>query len=154
MLLIAGMNFVNLSTAGAAKRAKEVGVKKLMGSERRQLISQFLTESFVITGVAAVFALGIAAFNLPLFNQLSGKELTTGALFAPRVLLYVFWAGLALSLLAGTYPAAFIASFKPIDTLKSKFAAAGKSKGIRSGLVVFQFVLSAGLIIVTLVVDQ
>ena len=154
MLLIAGVNFVNLSTAGAAKRAKEVGMRKLLGSEKRQLISQFLVESYLVTSVALLLAVGIATFNLPLFNQLAGKELAATALFTPRVLLYLLLCGIALSLLAGSYPAVFIASFKPIDTLKSKFAAAGKSNGVRSALVIFQFTISVGLIIATLVVDR
>ncbi len=154
MLLIACMNFVNLSTAGAAKKAKEVGMKKLLGSEKRQLINGFLTESFLIVIMAVSLALGIAAFNLPLFNQLSGKELSFAVIFVPEVFLYLLLFAIGITLLAGAYPAAFIASFRPINTLKSKFAAAGKSKGVRSSLVIFQFVISAGLIIATLVVDQ
>ena len=154
MLLIACINFMNLSTASAAKRAKEVGIRKVLGSNKNQLIRQFLTESVIATMMAMIIAAVVLAVSLPFFNNLSGKELQLQHLFTPSVLTVIFIGTLLISLLAGGYPAFFLSSFKPISALKSKFLGFGKSKGIRSGLVVFQFVISAGLILAVLVVDQ
>ncbi len=154
MLLIACINFMNLSTASATKRAKEVGIRKVLGSKKKQLVSQFLTESFIATSVAMLLGLGLVIMMLPLFNNLSGKELQLAYLLTPKVLFTLLLLILFISLLAGGYPAFYISSFKPILALKSKFSGTGKSKGIRSGLVVFQFVISAGLILGTIIVDQ
>ena len=154
MLLIACINFMNLSTASAAKRAKEVGIRKVLGSNKKQLIRQFLTESAIATMMAMMIAAVVLAVSLPFFNNLSGKELQWQHLFTPSVLTVLFVGTLLISLLAGGYPAFFLSSFKPISALKSKFLGFGKSKDIRSGLVIFQFVISAGLILAVLVVDQ
>ncbi len=154
MLLIACINFMNLSTAAAAKRAKEVGIRKVLGSNRNQLIKQFLMESAIATLIAMLIASILLAITLPFFNGLSGKELQAEELLKPSVLAILFLGTLFVSLLAGGYPAFFLSSFKPISALKSKFLGFGKSKGVRSGLVVFQFVISAGLILAVLVVNQ
>ncbi len=154
ILLIACINFMNLSTAAASKRTKEVGVKKVLGSSRSELIRQFLTESFIATAIAMLLALVIVIITLPLFNNVSGKTLQTAYILNPEVLFYFLISGIFISLLAGSYPAFFLSSFKPIIVLKNKFINTGKTKGLRSGLVVFQFIISAGLIIATLVVDQ
>jgi len=154
MLLIACINFMNLSTAGATRRSKEVGVKKVLGSQKSQLIYQFLTESFIATGVAMVLALIIVILVLPVFNELSGKALEYSFLLNPMVLLALFALGIMISLLAGSYPAFFLSSIRPIQALKSKTSGARGSKGIRSSLVVFQFVISAVLILAILIVNQ
>jgi putative ABC transport system permease protein len=154
MLLIACINFMNLSTAAAAKRAKEVGIRKVLGSNKIQLIKQFLMESVIATLMAMLIAAVVLAVSLPFFNDLSGKELVLVDLMKPSVLLMLLGGTLVISLLAGGYPAFFLSSFRPISALKSKFLGFGKSKGIRSGLVVFQFVISAGLILAVLVVNQ
>jgi len=154
MLLIACINFMNLSTASATKRAKEVGIRKVLGSKKKQLINQFLTESFMATVVAMLLALLLVVLMLPLFNELSGKELQITYLLNPKTVLALLCLVVFIGLLAGGYPAFYISSFKPILALKSKFSGNGNSKGIRSGLVVFQFVVSAGLILATLVVGQ
>ncbi|WP_149274588.1 ABC transporter permease [Pareuzebyella sediminis] len=154
MLLIACINFMNLSTAAASKRAKEVGIRKVLGSNKQQLIKQFLAESAIATVIAMLIATVLLSVSLPFFNSLSGKELALGQLLKPSVLGALFVATVFISLLAGGYPAFFLSSFKPISALKSKFLGFGKSKGIRSGLVVFQFVISAGLILAVLVVNQ
>ncbi len=154
MLLIACINFMNLSTASAAKRAKEVGIRKVLGSNKGQLIKQFLTESAIATLMAMIIASVVLVVSLPFFNDISGKQLQLQHLFTPSVLTLLFVGTLLISLLAGGYPAFFLSSFRPISALKSKFLGFGKSKGIRSGLVVFQFVISAGLILAVLVVDQ
>ncbi len=154
MLIIACINFINLATASATKRAKEVGIRKVLGSKRKQLISQFLTESFMASIMAMVLALIFVAIVLPLFNNLSGKELAITYLFSPKILLVLISLLIGISFLAGFYPAFYIASFKPILALKSKFSRSGKSEDIRSGLVVFQFVVSVGLILAVIIVDQ
>ena len=154
MLLIACINFMNLSTATAAKRAKEVGIRKVLGSNKRQLLYQFLSESFIATLLAMFFAIILVIISLPFYNELSGKELQIDYLWQPFVLSALLLLTFLISILAGGYPALFLSSFKPITALKNKFLGGNKNKGVRSGLVVFQFVISAGLILATLVVNQ
>ncbi len=154
ILIIACINFMNLSTAAASKRAKEVGIKKVLGSSKKGLIKQFLAESFITTLTAMVLALIVVIIALPLFNNVSGKALVISYIINPKTMFYFLIVGLFISLLAGSYPAFFLSSFKPITALKNKYANTGKTKGLRSGLVVFQFMISVGLIIATLVVDQ
>ena len=151
VLLVACVNFMNLSTAAASKRAKEVGIKKVMGSTKNQLLAQFLTESSLSVFLAIISALTLALCALPFFNTLSGKALTAGKILDFHLLGYLAVFGVFVSLLAGSYPAFVLSSFRPITALKNKFTMA-RGKGVRSGLVVFQFVISAGLIIATLVV--
>lgn len=154
MLLIACINFMNLATATAAKRAKEVGIRKVLGSNKNQLLYQFLSESLIATLLAMVFAIIMVFVSLPFYNELSGKELQLAFLWQPTVLVSLMLLTLIISLLAGGYPAFFLSSFKPIAALKNKFLGGNKNKGLRSGLVIFQFVISAGLILATLVVNQ
>ncbi|MBA4057242.1 MAG: cell division protein FtsX, partial [Marivirga sp.] len=132
----------------------EVGVKKVLGSQARQLIQQFLTESFIATSVAVVLALAIVVLALPVFNVLSGKELDAGYLLHPNVILLILILGVIITLLAGGYPAFFLSSIKPISALKNKISNGGRTKGIRSALVVLQFVISAGLILAIIVVTE
>jgi putative ABC transport system permease protein len=154
MLFIACINFMNLSTAGATKRSKEVGVKKVLGSQKSQLVYQFLVESFIATAGAMILGLLIVTVCLPVFNQLSGKELDVTFLLKPKVLITLLGGGLIIGLLSGSYPAFFLSSIKPITALKNKFSNGGKGKGIRSVLVVFQFVISVTLILAIIVVSQ
>lgn len=153
MLLIACINFINLSTAGASKRVKEIGMRKVLGSKKRQLIFQFLTESFIATVIAMVIGVLVLLVLLPYFNQLSGKSMEINNLLTPQTLLILTVLTLSISFMAGGYPAFFMSSFRPIQALKNKFLS-GNSKGVRGGLVVFQFVISVSLIIGTLVVSQ
>ncbi len=152
ILLIACVNFMNLSTARSSNRAKEVGVRKVLGSARKNLIAQFLTESTLVTLVSTIIAVAIAVVLLPLFNQLSGKELslTSQSLvwLMPALLIEV----VVIGFLAGSYPAIFLSGFQPIEVLKGKFAAGFKGGFLRSSLVVFQFFISISLIICTLVI--
>jgi len=154
MLFIACTNFMNLSTASATRRSKEVGVKKVLGSQRSQLIYQFLTESFIATGAAMVLALMLVVAVLPAFNQLSGKSLEASFLLSPMVIAALVALGIVISLLAGSYPAFFLSSIRPILALKSKVSSEGRSKGVRSSLVVFQFVISSVLILAILIMNQ
>lgn len=150
MLLIACINFINLSTAGAAKRAKEVGIRKVMGSGKPELIKQFLLESLLITLIALCIAAVLVQLALPIFNELSGKSLTFGFQLKPMAALTVL--GLLVSILAGMYPAFFLSSFKPIATLKGKFTTQNSTFNLRSGLIVFQFFIAICLITGTIVV--
>ena len=154
MLLIACINFINLSTAAAAKRAKEVGIRKVLGSERMQLVKQFLIESIVLTFIALALAVVIVKIALPLFNHLSGKELDLQLISDPLVLPALLVTGLLTAVLAGSYPALFLSSFRPVTVLKGKFQAGKNGISLRSGLVIFQFFISVSLIIGTIVVYQ
>ncbi|MBL7852402.1 MAG: ABC transporter permease [Cyclobacteriaceae bacterium] len=154
MLLIACINFMNLSTAGATKRNKEVGVKKVMGSQRAQLVGQFLTESLISTALAMLIALALVMVALPLFNQLSGKRLDSAFLLTPGILIAILLLVIVVTLLAGAYPAFYLSSIRPISALRGKATSGRETKGIRSALVVFQFVVSAGLILSIVVVDE
>lgn len=154
MLLIACINFMNLSTATAVKRAKEVGIRKVLGSNKNQLRYQFLSESLIATLLAMLFATILVIISLPFYNTISGKELQLDFLWQPIVLVSLVLLTFVISLLAGGYPAFFLSSFKPISALKNKFLGGNNNKGVRSSLVVFQFVVSAGLILATLVVNQ
>jgi putative ABC transport system permease protein len=152
ILLIACVNFMNLSTARSANRAREVGVRKVLGSSRTHLIAQFLTESFLVTLAAAVIATVAVIVLLPQFNNLANKELAiTPQMFIwliPMLLGMVVFIGI----LAGLYPAFFLSAFQPIHVLKGKLFNGLKSSWLRSSLVVFQFFISIFLIIGTLVI--
>lgn len=150
MLLIACINFINLSTAGASQRAKEVGVRKVIGSGRPQLIKQFLIESALLVFIALLISVILVKLALPVFNNISGQELHFN--FNLTVVASFIGLGLLVSFIAGLYPAFYLSSFKPVQVLKGKFTRANRSFGLRSGLVVFQFFISVGLIIGTIVV--
>ena len=150
MLIVACINFINLSTAGASKRAKEVGVRKVAGSGKLQLIGQFLSESILITFFALFIAFVLVKLALPAFNNISGKHLS----FDVNPILAFIGLGLLVGVVAGIYPAFYLSSFKPISVLKGKLTTNNKSFGLRSGLVVFQFFISVALIIGTIVVYQ
>jgi len=152
ILLIACVNFMNLSTARSANRAKEVGIRKVAGSTKGHLILQFLTESILLSLFSLVLALGIAVLLLPMLNQLAGKSLHPDVLFSGRFLPILILLVLLVGCLAGSYPAFYLSSFQPIDVLKGKMAAGFKSSWIRNSLVVFQFFISIGLIVSTLVI--
>ena len=154
MLLIACINFMNLSTAGASKRAKEVGVRKVMGSVKSQLVRQFMVESLLLTTVALVFAILLMQAALPYFNQLTHLNLSLQLTSNPYILPALILFGLITGFLAGSYPAFFLAAFNPITVLKGKFTSGKKSIGLRSALVVFQFFISISLIIGTIIVYQ
>ncbi|MGF7037932.1 ABC transporter permease [Mucilaginibacter lappiensis] len=152
ILLLACINFMNLSTARSANRAREVGVRKVLGSSRKHLIFQFLAESLIVTFVAAFIAVLAAWALLPLFNHFSNKELIitfqTLRWLLPALLIIVIVVGI----LAGSYPAFFLSAFQPVDVLKGKLSAGFKGGALRSTLVVFQFSISIFLIIGTLVI--
>ena len=152
ILLIACVNFMNLSTARSANRAKEVGIRKVAGSLRINLITQFLAESILISFISLLLALAAAVLLLPAFNQLAGKELLASTLFSPWFLIVSFGLVVLVGFMAGSYPAFYLSSFQPIHVLKGKMAAGFKSSWLRSSLVVFQFSISIILIIGTIVI--
>jgi putative ABC transport system permease protein len=154
ILLIACINFMNLSTARSASRAKEVGLRKTLGSLRRQLIGQFLSESFIFSFVAMFFALVLAYIAMPSFNLLAGKELSIQSLMDPIFIAGAMALVVLIGLLAGSYPALYLTSFNPVEVLKGKLKSGMKTKGVRSVLVVVQFSVSIFLIAATLVVFQ
>jgi putative ABC transport system permease protein len=152
MLLIACINFMNLSTASASRRAREVGIRKVLGSMKWELVRQFLFESMLLTGMAMALAIGIVRLAMPLFNSLADKNLKLQVAGHPWLIPGLLIFGLLTAVLAGSYPAFYLSSFKPVSVLKGRFNPGGKSVGLRSGLVVFQFFISICLIVGTTVV--
>ncbi|WBL25761.1 ABC transporter permease [Zunongwangia sp. HGR-M22] len=152
MLLIACINFMNLATATATKRSREVGIRKVLGSAKKQLVTQFLTESFITTLFAIILAVGLIALVLPYFNNLAGKELKLLNLFSLKSVLLLLSFVVLVSLFSGAYPAFVLSSFKPLLAIKNNISASGKRNNLRSSMVVFQFVISASLILATIVV--
>ena len=152
ILLIACVNFMNLSTARSSNRAKEVGVRKVLGSLKKNLIHQFLTESFLVSFIALSIAILVAWLLLPYFNQLAGKEINATTLFQPIMILSLVGLMLIVGFLAGSYPAFILSSFQPIDVLKGKLYGGFKRSWLRNSLVVFQFIISIVLIFETIVI--
>ncbi|RCR65820.1 ABC transporter permease [Larkinella punicea] len=152
ILLLACINFMNLSTAGSANRAREVGIRKVLGSVQQQLIRQFLSESVLITFLALVVAGVLVVVALPTFNQLANKAFDLGTLLNARMIGYTLMGSLLVGLLAGSYPAFFLSSFNPVSVLKGKLVSGVRSGWLRNTLVTVQFVVSIGMIIGTLVV--
>jgi putative ABC transport system permease protein len=152
ILLIACVNFMNLSTARSSNRAKEVGVRKVLGSARKYLVAQFLSESILVTLVAVVIAILLAMALLPGFDQLSGKNIVIDSHTLLWLIPSSIVAVLFIGFLAGLYPAFFLSAFQPIDVLKGKVSTGFKGGRLRSFLVVFQFSISIFLIVGTLVI--
>ncbi len=151
ILLIACINFMNLSTARSANRAKEVGVRKVMGSLKRQLVNQFISESVLLSLFAFVLAIGIAYLALPTYNQLAQKQLLI-PIANPLFILTILMGALVVGFLAGSYPAFYLSAFKPATVLKGNLKSGMKSSWLRNSLVVFQFATSIILIVATLVI--
>lgn len=155
VIVLACINFVNLATARSVYRAKEVGLRKVVGSTRHALIRQFLSESAVLTVLAFIVSLAFIGMVLPLFNNMVGKQYTLGALLHPVVVVGIVLMILFITLLSGYYPAVVMSALRPAEVLKGKMQTSSRGVQLRRVLVVFQFVISASLIIATLVVlDQ
>ena len=152
ILLIACVNFMNLSTARSSNRAKEVGVRKVLGSLKKSLVAQFLTESVLVSFIALILAVGIAWLLLPYFNQLSGKELGRNVFVNPWLFPSLIALMLVVGVIAGSYPAFYLSAFNPVEVLKGKVSKGFKSSWLRSGLVVFQFFISIMLIVGTIII--
>ncbi|GAA4311227.1 ABC transporter permease [Mucilaginibacter gynuensis] len=155
ILLLACINFTNLSTASSAKRAKEVGIRKVMGSLKGSLVTQFLVESVMLTAFAMLFAIGLVYLLLPYFNELCQRNIPMSFFFNYKILLTQALLILGVGVLAGIYPAFILSSFQTISVLKGSLSTQPlKRNFLRSGLVVFQFAVSTGLIIATFIVYQ
>jgi putative ABC transport system permease protein len=152
ILILACINFMNLSTARSAKRAKEVGIRKVLGTERKTLISQFLIESTVTATIALVIAILIAYFVLPMFNNVAAKSLSVKDLLGIHILPFLILLPVVVGLLAGSYPAMYLSGFRPIAVLKGGINTGFKKSNLRNVLVIFQFATSIILIIGTIIV--
>ncbi|WP_106791547.1 ABC transporter permease [Aquimarina sp. Aq78] len=155
VLILSSINFMNLSTARSSKRAKEIGVRKVLGSKRKALIKQFVLESTLFVLIGTVFALIFVQLSLGVFSTIADVQLELipylgNPIFLAIVLLFI----LGLGLISGSYPAFYLSMFQPIETLKGKVSTKFKGKGIRNGLVVFQFTISIALVICTLFVQK
>jgi putative ABC transport system permease protein len=153
ILLISCANFFNLAVAQATKLAKEVGIRKVTGSDRKQLIGRFLAEAFIISAVSAWLANVVATFGFPLINQLTGKSLALDYWHYPIALYCLVGLVLVIAVLGGGYAAFYLSSLKPVEAIKGKLIIAGNNY-LRQGLVVFQFALSSLLVIATVVIQQ
>jgi len=153
VLLIAGVNFVNLTTARSTERAREVGIRKVAGAGRGQLTGQFLGESVFQTMIAFVLAVASCALLIPAFNGLAGKPVSTGLFQHPADLLVFLGIAVAIGLAAGIYPALVLSGFRPVVVLKGRFATGSKGLVLRRSLVVFQFVISIAFIAATFIIQ-
>ncbi|MCF2503111.1 ABC transporter permease [Dyadobacter sp. CY107] len=152
ILVIACINYMNLATARSATRAKEVGMRKVIGAVRHQLIRQFLSESILLVSVSLFFAIVIVVLCLPFLNDFTQKQLSFSALMDPIFLSIVLAITLFTGVIAGSYPAFFMTSFQPLSVFKGRIASALKNGKLRQGLVVTQFAIAVVLIICTAVV--
>jgi len=151
ILLIAIINFMNLATARSAKRAREVGMRKVMGSMKSALVGQFITESLLTCAAAMLFAIMMAVAIFPFFNELTGKDLDAGILATPPIVAALIVLTLVVGVLSGFYPGFYLSAFQPVKVLKGTYSG-GKRSVFRSVLVVFQFAASVLLIAATLIV--
>jgi putative ABC transport system permease protein len=151
ILLIACLNFINLSTARSMERAKETGIQKVLGNSRRRLIVQFLTETALLCTIAAIISIILMVALLPVFNNFTGKVFTIGSLLSASNLLLLSGIVLVLTPLAGFYPALVLSSFKPIVVLKGNFSRTASGALLRKSLVVIQFVIATGFLMCTLI---
>jgi putative ABC transport system permease protein len=154
VLLIAGINFVNLTTARSTERAREVGIRKVAGAGRGQLTGQFLGESVFQASIAFVLAVVSCAMLIPSFDALAGKPVSTGLFHHPADLLVFLGIAVGIGLLAGIYPALVLSGFRPVVVLKGRFATGSRGFLLRRSLVVFQFVISIAFIAATFIIKE
>ena len=154
ILLIACINYMNLSTARSALRAKEIGIRKVVGARKRELIIQFLSESVLITWSAIIIAFALLYITLPWLNKVSAQNLSLNILMKWQVLVPLFLSPFVIGFISGIYPALFMSSFQPVKTLKGLFKVGGSNISFRKVLVVTQFAISIILIITTMIVFQ
>lgn len=152
ILIIAAINYMNLATARSVRRAREVGIRKVVGATRQQIIVQFLGEAVILTLISMIIALVIVELSLPFFNQLSGKELSIN--FSQHFTIFLLFLVFALltGILAGSYPSFFLSAYRPIDVLKKDVSVKSANSAFRKVLVVIQLTISIALIIATLVI--
>lgn len=150
IIVLACVNFINLATAQSSKRSKEIGIRKVLGSFKSQLVKQFLSEAILYTCISTVFSVLLVWLLLPYFNQLSGKHLTFQSIFQDGVWVIILGLVILTAFLSGTYPAFYLTSFKPVNILKGVHGISSKKGGfIRNGLVIFQFTIAIIMVIAT-----
>src|SRR4030095_6986168 len=154
LLVVACINYINLSTATAFRRAKEIGVRKVVGAGLGQLVAQFLGESLLLAIAALILAVGLTQIFLPMFNKMAGTDISLAAHFSPRIVILFFSFAICLGLLSGIYPAFHLSGIKPVAAVRRTGSARGELISLRRGLVVFQFMLSVILIVATIVALQ
>jgi len=154
LILIACMNYMNLATARASVRTKEIGIRKTLGAVRSRLMTQFLVESLFLSLVSLVLAVVLVEVLLPTFNFLTSKELSASYLSDPSLITMMLLLWLVVGAVSGSYPALFLSGFQPMQVLKGAGGTGASGRGLREGLVVLQFVISAALIICTTVVHN
>lgn len=154
ILLIACINYMNLSTARSALRAREIGVRKVVGAQRKEIIAQFLSESVLVSFVSLIVALGLTYMTLPWLNKLSGQELSMSTILNWKVFSFIIIVPFVVGIVSGIYPALFMSSFRPVMVLKGLFKAGGANISFRQVLVTLQFAISIILIISTAIVFQ
>jgi len=152
IILVACINFMNLSTARSANRAKEVGIRKTIGAFRSRLVFQFIAESLLYAFLSTLLALSIISLSLGGFNALAGKQLTLSIFANPVVIASLLLFTIVIGLVAGSYPAFYLTSFKPTEVLKGKIRSGFKNSALRNVLVIFQFIISIALIFGSMVV--
>ena len=152
LILIAAMNYMNLATARSARRAREVGLRKVVGSNRLSLVLQFLSESTVLTAISLIFSVVLVALLLPQFNLLAGKNFDLSVLQSPAVILSAISVILIVGIIGGTYPAFYLSRFQPTTVLKGDVTKGSTGNLFRKVLVIFQFLISVSMIICTLAV--
>ena len=152
LVLIAAMNYMNLATARSAKRAREVGLRKVVGSRRSSLIIQFLTESTTFTIISLIFSIVLLALLLPKFNELAGKSFDLHIIFSPLVLLSLLGVIVVVGIFGGSYPAFYLSRFSPVTVFKGEITQGSTGSMFRKVLVVIQFTISVAMIVCTLVV--
>jgi putative ABC transport system permease protein len=154
MLAIACFTYVNLNTARSMERAREVGVRKVIGAGNKQLFWQFIGESVLLCTISTILSVLVAALLLPVFNQLSDKQLTINAIFSVPFMAGALLLIVLVSFLAGTYPALILSNFQPVKVLKGSFKNTGSGQWLRKSLIVFQFAISVVLIIATFIMQK
>jgi putative ABC transport system permease protein len=154
ILVIACSTYINLSTARSIERAKEVGVRKVIGAGKKQLFWQFIGESGLMCLIAVILSLIAAALLLPAFNQLTDKELHASSLFSLPFILFLLLIVASVSLIAGSYPALILTGFQPVKVLKGSFKNTGSGQWLRKSLIVFQFAISVFLIVSTFMIQK
>ena len=152
LIIMACINFINLSTAKATRKLKEIGIKKTIGANRKQLITQYLSESIIISTLAAILAVIMVQSILPYFSEITAKTLTLS--FSPKLILTILGTTLLTGILAGIYPALYLSGFTPAIMFKGMLQRSGGEAQVRKGLVIFQFALSVSLIISVIVMNQ
>ena len=154
ILVIGGSTYINLSTARSVDRAREVGIRKVIGAGKRQLFWQFIGESLMLCLFSVVLSLIVVALVIPAFNRLANRELSWQLVLSPVFLTFSFGVALVVGLLAGSYPALVLSRFHPVKVLKGAFKNTSGGQGLRQSLIVFQFVISVFLIVATFIMER